>query len=196
MLEFKSIPLLAGLQVTLEESARRHEQDVPSGPSQITGSKRFSSQGWPRTSLSNEALERADHRLTPSAPRIRPTRSRPTKSQVMPGVLDGDERRGGGDESESGTHFLQRTEGITGAVHKKRRRAQLRKVGRAQLGGLAGWVKRVGKQQQARDEPWITSGEHTRLSAAVGVPGQEHSLKRAESGEGLNGFPQTFTVPR
>ena len=71
----------------------------------------------------------------------------PTKSKVVSSVLDGDKRRRGGDERESRPHFLQRSEKVTGAVHKKRTRAQLRKVGSAQLVRLAGWVKRVGKQQ-------------------------------------------------
>lgn len=57
-------------------------------------------------------------------------------------------------------------------MDEKNRSVQVRKVGGTQFVGLAGRVKRVGKQEQSIDESRRFGGQDAGLTAAIGLPSE------------------------
>lgn len=98
-----------------------------------------------------------------------------------------------GNELQRGIHLVQRTEGITCAVHEQRGRCQHGEMVCSQLSGLARRVKRIRKQKQARHQLLILGSQHGRLPPAIRMSPQKN-FAGERLAQHLNRAPQALAV--
>ena len=105
--------------------------------------------------------------------RKRCARCFPFEPQIVTGAFDRQQFRPCRNHLQRALKFLNRPEGIAGALNEQRWRSQVWEMLRPLLLGPARRMQRIGQQQQSRNQVWGVMGklgaEHAGLASAIGV---------------------------
>lgn len=110
----------------------------------------------------------------------------------MSGAFDDQKLGLGGNQLSSGFDFVDRAEGIAGAMDEQSRRMKPGQMLGAWLIGPAGSMQRVGKKQQAVGDIFF-GNKHAGLATAVTLPAEEDTVCSQFSQNG-DGIFQAFAV--
>lgn len=113
----------------------------------------------------------------------------------MTGAFDGEPLRTGGNEGESGIHFVERTKPVAGAVDEESRGLQSREVLGAELVGTTRGVERIGGQEQRFDNSGLGGGEHRGLASAIRMAAEEDT-GRTETAHRFDSGAEAGLIPR